>query len=530
MTTTKGFIKLGDKIILPITRGELVLDSSGNIALQSTEFLAGGVNFEHNLPGLITAAERRLLATDPSINNASLGDVYTKLNYINSGLKINNVVKKFYDANGNSTPINILTGGGLVATGDGNSITISLGTLAEKTVASSIIRGITTDIYGRVTSITGESLTNSDIPNTLSGKTLSGCSVAETPTEDTHIASKGYVDSVFETITGIASGGLKFSGSLDDAGVAASILQDPTKLNSYYKVTGSFTLSTELLYDTRGIVGTSVTVKTGDTLIVYKKGENTLCFVYIPSADDKTLINVKGFNNGVTSTAINGLDGNIYLNFSQVFNVTGSNGSANIVLPQATSSTSGYLSYTDYIRFDSYASKDVSYTANVSESATSYKIGSISIGSATHNIYGKDYSASISLLNSSENVTVNPILRFTQAINNLTTDIALKGSTGIVVNKNGDSVEFSVNNVVDDSSKDYLTINGNSFGVKLGSVNDDNTINDGLVSFNTLNTFAQNTHRVFTIFEEIANSLTDTTKTLYYGSDALKAAVNITNL
>lgn len=56
MATQKGFIKdWAGRHILPITRGELVLDQDGNIALNSKYFLAGENGTQY---GLITAAER----------------------------------------------------------------------------------------------------------------------------------------------------------------------------------------------------------------------------------------------------------------------------------------------------------------------------------------------------------------------------------------------------------------------------------------------------------------------------------------
>lgn len=57
-TINKGFIKdWSDNILLPITRGELVLDSNGIIAFHSEQFLATS---EH--PGLMTSAEKAMLA------------------------------------------------------------------------------------------------------------------------------------------------------------------------------------------------------------------------------------------------------------------------------------------------------------------------------------------------------------------------------------------------------------------------------------------------------------------------------------
>jgi hypothetical protein len=64
MAINKGFIKdWQGNHILPITRGELVLDVDGNVALASNQFLAGSLKDANGngLPGLITAAERAML-------------------------------------------------------------------------------------------------------------------------------------------------------------------------------------------------------------------------------------------------------------------------------------------------------------------------------------------------------------------------------------------------------------------------------------------------------------------------------------
>lgn len=57
METKKAFIKSDQDIILPITRGELVLDSSGEIALHSQEFAA-----TEDVPGLMTPTEKTKIA------------------------------------------------------------------------------------------------------------------------------------------------------------------------------------------------------------------------------------------------------------------------------------------------------------------------------------------------------------------------------------------------------------------------------------------------------------------------------------
>jgi len=75
---------------LPITRGELVLDASGNVALRSSDFLAG-----NGLPGLVTAAERALLSGS---SGGGLSDLSDKLNYINNGLMFNSSVVNFYNS------------------------------------------------------------------------------------------------------------------------------------------------------------------------------------------------------------------------------------------------------------------------------------------------------------------------------------------------------------------------------------------------------------------------------------------------
>ena len=84
-TINKGFIKdwLGNTV-LPITRGELVLDVDGNVALTSKHFLAGE---NGNTYGLITAAERAMLNTEIG-GGGSVGDLYVRVENINEGLKL----------------------------------------------------------------------------------------------------------------------------------------------------------------------------------------------------------------------------------------------------------------------------------------------------------------------------------------------------------------------------------------------------------------------------------------------------------
>lgn len=57
MNIKKAFIKQEEDVILPITRGELVLDASGEPALHSQEFAA-----TDSAPGLLTPTEKTRIA------------------------------------------------------------------------------------------------------------------------------------------------------------------------------------------------------------------------------------------------------------------------------------------------------------------------------------------------------------------------------------------------------------------------------------------------------------------------------------
>ena len=56
MATRKAFIKKGENILLPYTRGELVSDSQGEEAFHSYEFVAS-----ENRPGLFTPREKEIV-------------------------------------------------------------------------------------------------------------------------------------------------------------------------------------------------------------------------------------------------------------------------------------------------------------------------------------------------------------------------------------------------------------------------------------------------------------------------------------
>lgn len=528
MATTKGFIKLGNDRILPITRAELVLDSNGKVALTSEQFAAGG----NNTYGLISATERALLQTGTSGSGMGIADIYTKLGYVNNGLVVGTTPLKFYnETTGAATPITVVNNpdSGITVGVANNVIALTLTELSEYNISDSFIRSITVDKYGRVKAVTGGSFTNDDIPETLTGKKLSGCVTTDEaiPNITTAIVNKKYVDDKFADVTGIASGGLRFEGILTSWETAQGYLSS-AYINSYFKVTQDFKINSSYLYKDTGSSET-VSVKAGDTLIVYQGDESSPKFVYIPSADDKTLITVKGYSNNVQNTVIDARDGSINLSFSSVFNVTGSGTAATITLPQATSSSDGYLSHSDYETFKGYKdSLKASYSSVITEGPGVYKLGTLTSGSSTSDILGKDTTYSLTLVDGVDlKPEYDPILRWS-CNGEVVSDFTLKSTNSIIVKKNGNSVEFYTNTAVKEGSEDYLEVDQNKIGIKLGSIDNTGTITDGLVSFNALSNFAAQVHQSFVRYDVIENQLTDTTKSMHYGSTDLIAAITVT--
>jgi hypothetical protein len=68
-------------------------------------------------------------------------------------------------------------------------------------------------------------------------------------------------------VSGVATGALHFEGPLSSKSAAIAFLDDKDYFNSYFKVTGVFTLESTYLYnETEG--SAAKTVRSGDTLIV----------------------------------------------------------------------------------------------------------------------------------------------------------------------------------------------------------------------------------------------------------------------
>lgn len=539
MAITKGFIKdWGGNKILPITRGELVLDQDGKMALSSKYFEAG---YNGNEYGLISAADLAKISGGSS--GEGISDIYAKLNQINSGLMVNNTALNFYTAAGVATPIKIGSVGDgkiTITLGAGNTVNLSLEELqSDVTAITQIIKSITVDKYGRVTSVTGGALTNAEIPAELTGKTITNGTIKNGVTDvkdvannELAIVNKAYVDSKFNQVNVMATGALKFAGPLNDATIANAALTNKDAFYSYYKVTKKFNISKSNLYDTTGVTGDTLEVQIGDSLIVYPENptDTTAKFVYIPSGDDITTITVTKDN--ATTPPFNTKLGNVVLKFSDLFSITNPSqgNTAYISIPAASGSTNGYLTKEDYTAFKNYANNlKVEYAASFTTGKGIYTIGTLTIGTATHTIYGLNNISTLSLENGTgTNTALNPIIKFTETGVTNDVKITVKGTNGIVTKKNGSAIEIgAVNEVATDSTK-YLEIDsGYKFKVRIGSVSNNQVVN-GLTDYEEFATFRSNVIQTTTQFEIIENSLKDTSFDYYYGSTDLKTAVTLT--
>jgi hypothetical protein len=141
---------------------------------------------------------------------------------------------------------------------------------------------------------------------------------------------------------------------MDSLVTAQTALANSKYYNHYYKVTKPFDIPASDMYsETEGSY--LVHVKPGDTLIIYPtviEGTKVGKFVYVPSGDDRTRLTVK--EEGQTD-ALSWVEGDVTLQFSQLFEVVdGGNQIAKISIPQANSSQDGYLSKSDWIKFNGY--------------------------------------------------------------------------------------------------------------------------------------------------------------------------------
>lgn len=559
ITTNKGFIKdQQGNILLPFTRGELVLDSKGYIALNSEEFLA-----KDGHPGLITAAERAMLSNTG--NGQNLTDIYNKLQYINSGLKVGTSSVSFYRveeaADGTTTtvatPITFAQAADAPIAVNATSVkdandkvtghTISLG-LNTITVANDAdtnrIKDITVDAYGRVTAITHGAIANEELPAIISGKTLNTCTAA-TPTTDDQIANKAYVDAQVNGATAIATGALVFKGIISKQADLENSILIASNVNGYYKVVPNAndkkeTLKIDKDFDYQGIEREA---RLGDTLIV-REVDSEFKFVYIPSGDDDVVATFSvqsASDTGTAAPVLTDATGAVNLKFvSDALSVTkaSASNSVTVTLPKADAQNNGYLSKTDWQTFTDYATNlAVDYTQIIANNVDgAYKIGEIKIGTnSAIDIYGVN---NISTFGFDITATV-PTLKFTETGTDDVT-IGFAGGNGIIttIDSDNNNIVISQNSAVKAGSASYLEITDNAngakeFGVKLGGNkkltegSDQLTYVNGLADTDyVLSAIGQYTHSFEIISYSLKTAATgDPTDPYRYGNEKLRKAI-----
>lgn len=557
MATTKGFIKdHSGNHLLPITRAELVLDSSGNIALASSLFLAGThTDAQGNkLPGLITAAERAMLSGSGTGQN--LSDLYTKIGYINSGIKVGNTTLPFYTetTTGDTTTfaqntISITGTNNITVTpssvGNNSTITVDLAKIYNTGVTGSaegptstgegVITTVTTDNYGRVTAY---SKTNN----------LTGCTVdnLDENSSANAIANKAYVDAVNSKLTSLATGALIFKGSVTNTTDAEAKLTEEF-LNCYFKVTGSFTLAKESTDQ-----DTQITVKPGDTLIVTgeeleENGQKTTTykFVYIPSADDVEYTYIDVYQ-GETNKLDNGV-GEVSFNFSDQFVVNGTKADARSTVSvglqiagktetinengeTTTTYNGGVLTKDDYQKFLSYSAKSISYSQTLT---SGYEIGKFTLDGNEVSVLGYVPELTVTYGTTADSINYNPTFKLSKPDGTSDLSVSFVGGNGISITESNKAVTFATSISIKEGSGAYLETSGYDVGVKLYKSEQNEsgitTITDGLVSYSQVAALiSANTHS----FEIISTSLnttqaTDDGKTYFYGSSKLRTAIDI---
>lgn len=544
MTTNKGFIKdhLGN-YLLPITRAELILDQDGKQAFHSSHLAAQPVTqTSKGRYGLISPLDLALLKTleGTESGNGTIASILAdiaKLYAIQIGDGTSYV--PFYDNSKTLQHINIIGGTGITSTIDGTSIKIGLAPVNTDNVnvTGGLLSSLTYDEYGR---ITGASSTSD-----LSGYTVN--SISENA-PDTTIVNKGYVDTLFGGALNVATGALNFSGR-----IASSAERSETYFEDLLGVAneGSYFIAV----DSGSIPGSQVhytadqdaSFIAGDTLIVYTLS-NDKRFVIVPSGNDETIATLISAKQGNTSL-LNNATGTVLLQFGENgFNVTSQNNNTlNISLNTLTSESSdnlyGIISGADYKRFSQAASKSVSYVPEFSQGANTYTIGTLTFDNQEQAILGKDTKYTLSVTssnNETEGILDDDYVMLTLSSTDTAEagiNIPLKGS-GIKITNEDNALKFTPNLVSDPESANYLEINGSVIKIKKGSVtqNEDDSyiVNSGVVDYNEFFNWCSAANTTYLQYTYINNSLTlpspwtEDGKSYYYGSNAMREAVNIT--
>jgi hypothetical protein len=459
--------------------------------------------------GLISPDDLALVRTlkGGSTGNGTIATIQQQFAdlYSNLGLKVGETPVKFYDSQNNKfNDITLEGDGNITVTTASNTIQFVLNKVTTAKTGSGVITGITTDEYGRVTSITGSS--------SLSGLSLQNSTVTMS-TDDNSIVSKKYVDDKFNDVTNTALGALKFGGVIPSQtelnNIGEAFLLNESHLNSYFKIGSEVDLTLDVKYILGGT--SNITLKRGDTVIVHKNSEG-IGFVHIPSGDEPiTTLTVKEDTTDKITNAV----GAVTLKFLSPFIVydQGDNTAA-VALPYLGSNvTTGYglLSKDDYDTFQQYSAKSMSYNATVTaDDPDKYELGQISFGGETGtSIYGRNTTYTLELndgYTEGPNVAKDPELTFTPS-SGTASEIQFKGTVGLEIAKNGNSIQFTPN--ITSTTTDYLTASGSQVGVVMGKVENGQIVN-GLIDYSTAFSFANQVHQTSVQFEEI---------TLNYGSD-----------
>lgn len=544
MTTNKGFIKdhLGN-YLLPITRAELILDQDGKQAFHSSHLAAiPSTQTSGGRYGLISPDDLALLKTlgDTESGNSTISTILADIAKLYT-IKIGDGESyiSFYDNSKTLQNINIIGGTGITSTIDGNSIKIGLATVntANVNVTGGLLSSLSYDEYGR---ITGASSTSD-----LSGYTVNN--IPENASEVT-IVNKGYVDSLFGGALNVATGSLNFSGriaaSTDRSETYFEDLLKSAEEGSYFITVDSGSIPGKWVHYTNEQDAPFIT---GDTLIVYTL-LNDKRFVVVPSGNDETittLISAKQGNNSLLSNAT----GTVLLQFGENgFDVTAQNNntlniSLNALTDESADNLYGIISGADYKRFSQSASKSVSYSPEFSQGANTYTIGTLAFDNQSQAILGKDTKYTLSVThsnNETEDILDDDYVMLTLSSTDQdepSINIPLKGS-GIKITKEDNALKFTPNLVSDPASTNYLEINGNVIKIKKGSVtqNEDGsyTVNAGVVDYNEFFNWCSAANTTYLQYIYINNELTlpsgwtDNNESYYYGSNAMKDAVNIT--
>lgn len=527
MAVYKGFIKnWQDETIMPITRAELVLDKKGQVALTSELFEAGK---NGNKFGLISQEDlAKIQGTSGS--GQSMADIYDKLGYINEGLYVGNTNNKinFYTSTGVATPIGISSPETLSIGVANNVITFDLVEIfTSDKETTQFIKKLKVDKYGRVINITEGALTNDEIPEELEGKniknsTLEACltSVDAIANNDRAIVNKKYVDDKILEVEGIATGALTFGGSLVDLTGVNNALANPDYNNHYFIIAQPISgIKVADLKDPIGISGSTFRAEPGDTLIVYN-GK----LVYIPSADDKTRLAVSEEGK---DPILDYTQGDIRLSFSKPFTISRvpNSNAVKVVLSKANATTDGYLSKEDFSKFAGYESTLATSFVGEFNASNGYKLGTLTVGDSTTDIFGKLQESSLELTNGVTNA-YDPILKFTETDAD-DVNITIKGINGIKARKVNNDIELSGANVVANTSEQYLKItDGYQFDVKIGTYDQTTKqVSNGLTDYSEFHSLRNTLSMYGTQYYSIENKLTDTSKTYYYGSKDLVEAI-----